>query len=267
MCSSDLRESLGASFHQRRGGRPLHGPTPQQTVAKPCQKPGSVSGSRGMTTRKYLCHLVHPHRDRKNFGDPRMPHTSESARRRKVGKSCLVGGGGLWLPELPNFSGRHPVRRRRRGRARPTPLLHERRKCSDNTCREQKPNTAPPKRERPIEASTANRESCVGMVGQKMPRNRQRFFEIRAPRNTRNRRTAQNIRTFDKKQRKSSCRDLACLHSRGVETRDLAKRRKTAKKRGGSGKGSSSGNCQPVKVRRGEEKNPSKKLGDSCNSG
>ena len=56
-------------------------------------------------------------------------------------------------------------------------------------------------------------------------------------------------------------------YSRGVETREMAKRRKTAKKRGGSGKGSRSGNCQPAKVRRDEEKNRSKKQGDSCNSG
>jgi len=53
-----------------------------------------------------------------------------------------------------------------------------------------KTNTAPPKRGRPVEASTTNRRSGVGMAGQKMPRDRQRFFEIRAPRNTRNRRTA-----------------------------------------------------------------------------
>ena len=103
-----------------------------------------------MTARKYLCQLVHPHRERKSFGDPHMPHTSESARR-KVGKSCLVGDRGLWLPELPNFSDRHPVRRRRRGGARPALLLHERRKFSHNTRHEQKTNTAPPKRGRPIE--------------------------------------------------------------------------------------------------------------------
>ena len=40
------------------------------------------------------------------------------------------------------------------------------------------------------------------MAGQKMPRNRQSFFEIQAPRNTRNRRTAQNICTFAKKREK-----------------------------------------------------------------
>lgn len=39
---------------------------------------------------------------------------------------------------------------------------------------------------------------------------------------------------------------------------------KRRKKRGGSGKGPRSGNFQPAKVRRGEEKNRSKKPGDSC---
>ena len=261
------RESLGASFQRRRGVRPLRGPTPQQTVAKPRRKPGSVSGSRRQTARTHFCCLVRTYRDRKNFGDPRTPHSGESARRSKVGKSYLVGSGGLWLSELSNFSGRHPIRRRRRSGARPAPLLHERRKRSHNTRRVQKTNTAPPKRGPPVDASTANRQNCVGMAGQKMPCSRQRFFEIQAPRNTRNRRTAQNIRTFDKKQRKSFCRASVRQHSRGVETRELAKRRKTAKKRGGSGKGSRNRNCQPAKVRRDEEKSRSKKQGDSCNSG
>ena len=229
------RESLGASFHGRRGGRPLRGPTPQQTVAKPRRKPESVSGSRRQTARThFVCWLVRTHRDRKNFGDPRAPHPSESARRNKVGKSYLVFSRGLWLPELSNFSGRHPSRRRSRGGARPAPLLQERRKRTHNSLREQKANTAPSKRGRPVEASTANRQNCVGMAVQNMLRNRQRFFEIQAPRNTRNtrnRRTAQNIRTFDKKQRKRSCRASVRQHSRGVETREVAKRRKTAKKK------------------------------------
>ena len=167
------RESLGASFQRRRGVRPLRGPTPQQTVAKPRRKPGSVSGSRRQTARTHFCCLVRTYRDRKNFGDPRTPHSSESARRSKVRKSYLVGSGGLWLSELSNFSGRHPIRRRRRSGARPAPLLHERRKRSHNTRRVQKTNTAPPKRGRPVDASTANRQNCVGMAGQKMPRNRQ----------------------------------------------------------------------------------------------
>ena len=50
-----------------------------------------------------------------------------------MGKSYLVGSGGLWLSELSNFSGRHPIRRRRRSGARPAPLLHERRKRSHIT--------------------------------------------------------------------------------------------------------------------------------------
>lgn len=128
-----------------------------------------------------------------------------------------------------------------------------------------KTNTAPPKRGRPVEASTTYRRSGVGMAGQKMPRDRQRFFEIRAPRNTRNRRTAPNIRTFHKKKTSTSCRASVRPKNREVETLHLEKARRKAKKRGESEKRSAKRNFQPVKVRQGEEKNRSKKLGDSCN--
>ena len=229
------RESLGESFHRRRRRRrirPLRGPTPQQTMEKPRRKPGSVSGTRRQTARAHFCWLVRPYKDRKNCGDPCTPNRSKRARRRKVGEIYLVGSGRLRFSGLSNISGRHPGRRRRRSGDRPATLLHERQKRSYNTRRVQKTNTAPPKRGRPVYASTTNRQNCVGMAGQKMPRNRQSFFEIQAPRNTRNRRTAQNIRTFDKKTEKKLLQSFGTpAQSRSGNERNGKEKKNSEKKR------------------------------------
>ena len=182
-----------------------------------------------------------------------------------MGKSYLVGSGGLRLSELFNFSGRHPIRRRRRSGARPAPLLHERQKRSHNTRRVQKNNTAPPKWGDlstllpPTDkiVSEWRDKKCHAIGNDSSKYKLQEIQEIAEQR---------KISALSTRNREKVLAELRYASTVEEWKREKWQREeKRRKKRGRSGKGPRSGNFKPAKVCRGEEKNRSKKLGDSCN--
>ena len=234
-------------------------------MAKPRRKPESVSGSRRQTARThFVCWLVRTHRDRKNFGDPRAPHPSESARRNKVGKSYLVGSRGLWLPELSNLSGRHPSRRRSRGGLGPLCCYKKDENARTILSASKKPTQLHPNGGDPSKLLPPTDKIvwewrykiCYAIGNDSSKYKLQEIQEIGEQR---------KISALSTRNREKDLAELRYASTVEEWKREKWQREeKRRKKRGGSGKGPRSGNFQPAKVRRGEEKNRSTKSGDSC---